>query len=57
MTVREIQKILKDNGFEFQRQKGSHQIWSNGKNVKVLPVIHLNKMLARRLVREIESGI
>ena len=32
VNAREMKKILRDNGYEYQRCKGSHFIYSNGVN-------------------------
>lgn len=51
-TVKEIQTILKSNGYSFQRQKGSHQIWSNGLKTVSLPVVKLKPIIAQKILKE-----
>ena len=36
-SVREVVKLLEENGFEFVRQSGSHMIYTDGVNVVVVP--------------------
>ena len=52
--TREVIAILKFNGFCFQRSKGGHSIFSDGKHTVSIP-IHgktVNKMLFNRLIKE-----
>ena len=54
MKNKDFARILKDEGFSPQRQSGSHLIWSDGKrNVSVPQGSNVNRMLARRLIKEI----
>lgn len=53
ITVKEMQNILKSEGYMALRQKGSHQIWSNGKSTISLPTVELKCVVANRLVKEI----
>lgn len=50
-STKEIQKILRKNGYEFVRQNGDHLIYSNGTN-KITINININKMVARRIIKE-----
>ena len=52
ITGKEFVRVLSKNGFEFERQRGSHQIWKRGAETISVPVINLNRMLARRFVKE-----
>lgn len=51
IDIRKFTKMLLDNGYEFVRQSGSHRIFSNGTNT-VVANTHLNRMVAKRLIRE-----
>jgi len=57
-NVREFRRILIDNGYEFKRQTGSHQIWvrpdehGNDMDVINIPATSINAMLARRVIKE-----
>ena len=37
ITAGKLIKILKENGFVFSRQKGSHQIWRNPATGTIVP--------------------
>lgn len=51
INVREMKKILRDNGYEFQRCRGSHFMHSNG-IYTVAVNKDLNAMVARRLIKQ-----
>lgn len=54
MKIRDLEKILVDNGFKLIRSS-KHMIYSNGFNI--IPIPHqkeCNKMLAKRIVKEIK---
>lgn len=36
-SVKDVVALLKSNGFEFVRQKGSHMVYSNGDKVAIVP--------------------
>ena len=46
----EFARILLDNGFTFNRQKGSHYIYKRN-NETIMINKDLNKMVARRLIK------
>lgn len=50
---RDIQRILRNNGFVFQRQTGSHMIYTNevGEHMTVR-FANCNKMVWQRLIKE-----
>lgn len=50
---REIQRILRKNGFAFERQTGSHMIYTNadGKHMTVR-FTNCNKMVWQRMIKE-----
>lgn len=51
--LREFEKILNKNGYEYVRAKGSHYIYTNQLTHKTIPVnIFLNRMVRERLIRE-----
>lgn len=53
ITVQQMQEILRKNGFELERQKGSHQIWSKpGANPITIPCVRLRCVVALRLIKE-----
>lgn len=50
---RDIQRILKNNGYTFERQKGSHCIYKNERNEHLtVTVDRCNKMVFQRLIKE-----
>ena len=51
-SSREMIKILKKNNYKYVRGKGDHKIYSNGINSIVITVPKINKMIARRLIKE-----
>ena len=51
-SVKEFLGVLSKNGFYYERQKGSHQIWKRGQETVSVPVIKLNQMMARRFIKE-----
>ena len=50
-SFRDIEKILRKNGYSYVRSNGSHKIFSNGAATAVVPV-RLNKMLALRILKQ-----
>ena len=51
--LREFEKILNKNGYEYVRAKGGHYIYTNQLTHKTIPVnIFLNRMVRERLIRE-----
>lgn len=51
IDAREMKKILRNNGYEYQRCRGSHFMYSNGKNTIVVNK-DLNCMVAKRLIKQ-----
>ncbi|MEG1726198.1 MAG: type II toxin-antitoxin system HicA family toxin [Anaerovoracaceae bacterium] len=51
-SVRELQHLLKANGFTEIRTKGSHQIWKKGETTIPLPVVTLNYKLAIKIAKQ-----
>ena len=50
---RDIQKILRRNGFILQRQTGSHGIYTNANGEHMTIRYHnCNKMVMRRMIKE-----
>ena len=54
ITLKDMQTILKKNGYVCVRQKGSHQIWKRGEKIISVPAVRLNCMMAQRLIKENE---
>ena len=51
VDAREMKKILRNNGYEYQRCKGSHFMYSNG--VYTVAVNKdLNAMVAKRIIKQ-----
>lgn len=50
---RDIQKILKNNGFILHHQKGSHMIYKNAKGEHItIAICKCNKMIMQRLIKQ-----
>ena len=50
-SFRDMEKILRKNGYQYIRAHGSHMIYSNGVHTAVVP-IHLKKILAIRIIKQ-----
>lgn len=55
-SVRELQRMLKDNGYVHDRTRGSHQIWERPGCMITLPVVSLNYKLGNKIARQIMRG-
>lgn len=53
-TGREFKRLLIDNGYTCKRTNGDHAIYSNGERTISFNTIKLNRMVARRLIKEYE---
>lgn len=51
-NAKDFRKLLRDNGFQFQRQKGSHEIYKDDKGNEVVIKSKLNPTIALRLIKE-----
>ena len=51
IDAREMKKILRDNGYEYLRCKGSHFMYSNGRYTVAVNK-DLNAMVAKRLIKQ-----
>lgn len=51
VDAKEMKKILRANGYEYIRCKGSHFMYSNGTNTIAVNK-DLNCMVARRLIKQ-----
>ncbi len=47
-----MEKILKLNGFSFDRQNGSHKIWAKGNKIISVPSVTLKCVVANRIIKE-----
>lgn len=47
-----MEKILKLNGFSFDRQSGSHKIWVKGDKTISVPSVTLKCVIANRIIKE-----
>ncbi len=52
LTAKEAENLLFDNGFEFERQRGSHKIYKKGSQRMVLPH-HSGKILHPKIIKEL----
>ena len=51
-TSREFTKIVQENGFKYDRSKGSHFIYINDKGRHISIPKRLECVIARRLIKE-----
>ena len=51
-TEKEFTKILKHNGYSFDRQKGDHKIYVNSTGRHISVKYPLNPCISRRLIKE-----
>lgn len=50
---RDIQRILKNNGWKFDRQNGSHCVYKNDRNEHLTVTVgRCNKMVFQRLIKQ-----
>lgn len=56
ITYKEMCKLLKRNGYTLDRQNGDHTIWVKDGCNHISISMHLNPMVARRLVKENNLG-
>lgn len=49
--IRKIRKILKQNNYTYIRTKGSHEIYSNGKNTVSITYPITNALVARKIIK------
>lgn len=52
MEKREFEKLVKGNGYERTRVRGSHQMYQNKEGRTLVIPIRLNKMVMQRLIKE-----
>ena len=52
VSVREMQRMLIDNGYTKVRQRSSHQVWKKAGDTVTLPVVQLKSVVALRLIKE-----
>ena len=51
-TGKEFQRLLIKNGYTYKRCRGDHMIYGNGSQTISFNIIKLNRMVARRLIKE-----
>lgn len=49
---KEAEKVLRNNGFEYDHSKGSHNHWKNIDGRTVVVNTRLNEMVWKRIVKE-----
>lgn len=52
MTLRDMRRIFKANGFQHERQKGSHQIWSDGTETICIPSVNLKPIIIQKIIKQ-----
>lgn len=52
MKYKELEKLLKNNGWYFLRSGGNHDIYTNGKETEALPRHkEINELLAKAIIK------
>lgn len=49
---KEFRRLLIDNGYKYERCRGDHMIYSKNGRIISFNIIKLNRMVARRLIKE-----
>ena len=58
LNPRQFERLLKDNGYRYERQSGDHRIWSkSGSNHISFNMRKLNPIIVQRLIRENELKV
>jgi len=57
IKARDLRKVLKKKGFYFVRQKGSHQVWTDGYDLWTTVPNHPGKDLGRGLTKQILNDL
>lgn len=52
VTLRDMYKIFKANGFQYKRQKGSHQIWSDGIDTVCIPCVNTKPVIIQKIIKK-----
>lgn len=53
VTAKQVAKVLRKKGFYFVRQRGSHQIWTNGTDKWTTLPVHPGEDVGRGLLQSI----
>lgn len=51
-SILEFKKVLRNNGYSLNRVTGSHEIWKKENNSIVVTTGRINKMVARKIIKE-----
>ena len=54
---KEFQRVLRNNGWAFVRQRGSHQIWKRDGETLSLPVVTLKPCISGKLIKEYQLAV
>lgn len=57
LKAKDIAKVLRKAGFYYVRQKGSHQVWTNGLDKWTTLPIHPGEDIGRGLLKEIMNDL
>lgn len=57
LKAKDIIKVLRKKGFYFVRQKGSHQVWTDGKDLWTTVPMHLGEDIGRGLLKQIMNDL
>ena len=54
MKKKDLEKLLRKNGWKMERQGGKHEVWSNGISTEPIPRHReINEQLAKAIIKKL----
>jgi len=54
MKKKDLEKLLRKNGWKMERQGGNHEVWSNGTSTEPIPRHReINEQLAKAIIKKL----
>ncbi len=54
MKKKDLEKLLRKNGWKMERQGGNHEVWSNGISTEPIPRHReINEQLAKAIIKKL----
>ncbi len=54
MKKKDLEKLLRKNGWKMERQGGNHEVWSNGISTELIPRHReINEQLAKAIIKKL----
>lgn len=54
MKKKDLEKLLRQKGWEIVRQGGNHEVWSNGESIEPIPRHReINEQLAKAIIKKL----